>query len=95
MAEEARTHQGGVKSYTVTGIDQNSAQLIIVIEDRAGVTMPFVVNSAPKDGNGHEPQVFAACASLCVSAFVHGFEVQVSYLERDGSNWIVALGTTP
>lgn len=84
------TYWGRVTSLTVKGIDANSAEIQLSVEGKCvdgpvkGGSAAFRIGAQPANGIGHEPQVFAAYATVLVSAFERGVKVSVSYRVPDG-----------
>ncbi len=84
-------YRGRVTSLTVKGIDANSAEIQVSVEGKCvegpikGASAAFRAAAQPVNGIGHEPQVFAAYATVLASALDRQVKVSVSYRVRDGA----------
>lgn len=83
-------YRGRLTALVVKGIDPNSAEIQASLEGKSldgpveGKTATFRVGAQPSNGIGHEPQVFAAYATLLALALGRDMKVTVSYRVRDG-----------
>ena len=71
---------GHVTSVNVKGVGPNSAQLLFVVEDKAGKGTPLVVTAYPD----YEPQVFASISAFVSAAHFQGKVITAGYYARPG-----------
>ncbi len=77
---ETKKIVGTVKSVSISGIGQNSAQLVLVVVNK-NEQMTLTVRSLP----AHEPQVFVSVANFVTTAYWNKKTIGVEFLPLSDS----------